>query len=146
MGLSLDDRVALSPNSAAILSQAIDEYRAAQRDAFGLLYREKQDMPNGTLEKEACFKEVAAICAHFSYSLLKFGDQLGELLTILTDLEVATAGYHRKKSWSWIKFWRRGVSRSRNMEHPNAGEYHKSGVIWLGIFINTDQAQVPDFP
>ncbi|KAB8261888.1 Fusaric acid resistance protein-like-domain-containing protein [Aspergillus pseudonomiae] len=121
LGLSLDDRVALSPNSAAILSQAIDEYRAAQRDAFGLLYREKQDMPNGTLEKEACFKEVAAICAHFSYSLLKFGEQLGELLTILTDLEVATAGYHRKKSWSWIKFWRRGVSRSRNMEHPNAG-------------------------
>ncbi|GAB1206318.1 hypothetical protein APSETT445_005003 [Aspergillus pseudonomiae] len=121
LGLSLDDRVALSPNSAAILSQAIDEYRAAQRDAFGLLYREKQDMPNGTLEKEACFKEVAAICAHFSYSLLKFGEQLGELLTILTDLEVATAGYHRKKSWSWIKFWQRGVSRSRNMEHPNAG-------------------------
>ncbi|GAB1196687.1 hypothetical protein APSETT444_005962 [Aspergillus pseudonomiae] len=122
LGLSLDDRVALSPNSAAILSQAIDEYRAAQRDAFGLLYREKQDMPNGTLEKEACFKEVAAICAHFSYSLLKFGEQLGELLTILTDLEVATAGYHRKKSWSWIKFWQRGVSRSRNMEHPNAGD------------------------
>ncbi|OGM42656.1 hypothetical protein ABOM_008427 [Aspergillus bombycis] len=119
LGLSLDDRVTLSPNSAAILSQAIEEYREAQREAFGLLYREKQDTPSGTFEKEACFKEVAAICAHFSYSLLKFGEQLGELLTILTDLQIATAGYHRKKSWSWIKFWRRDASRSRNIEHPN---------------------------
>ncbi|KAE8366597.1 Fusaric acid resistance protein-like-domain-containing protein [Aspergillus caelatus] len=121
LGLSLDNRVAMSHGSAAILTQAIEEYREAQREAFGLLYREKLDNSTGTFEQEAYFKEVAAICAHFSHSLLKFGEQLGELLTILADFEVTTAGYHRKKSWSWIKFWRRDPPRSRYMNHPNDG-------------------------
>lgn len=120
LGLSLDNRVAMSPGSPAILTQAIEEYREAQKEAFGRIYREKCDMSIDKFEKEAYFKEVAAICAHFSYSLLKYGEQLGELLTILTAFQVATAGYHRKKSWSWIKFWRRDPSRSQYLDRSNA--------------------------
>ncbi|GMF73170.1 unnamed protein product [Aspergillus oryzae] len=92
LGLSLDNRVAMSPGSPAILTQAIEEYREAQKEAFGRIYREKCDMSIDKFEKEAYFKELAAICAHFSYSLLKYGEQLGELLTILTAFQVATAG------------------------------------------------------
>lgn len=128
LGLSLDNRVAMSSGSPAILTQAIEEYRKAQKEAFGRIYREKCDMSIDTFEKEAYFKEVAAICAHFSYSLLKYGEQLGELLTILTAFQVATAGYHRKKSWSWIKFWRRDPSRSQYLDRSNAREYHNWGL------------------
>ncbi|KAE8378162.1 Fusaric acid resistance protein-like-domain-containing protein [Aspergillus bertholletiae] len=120
LGLSLDDRVAMDPSSTIILTQAIEDYRDAQREAFGLLFRDKSSMSMGTFDQEPYFKEVAAISSHFSYSLLKFSEQLRDLLTILIDLQVATAGYHTEKSWSWIKFWRRNPSWSWDMDHPNA--------------------------
>jgi hypothetical protein len=112
-----------------VLGQAVEKYQEAQTEAFTLLYREQEKTSSGAITHEACFQEIAAICAHFSHSLLKVSEQLRQLLLILGDLDAATHGEPKKRSWDWIQIWRRRHGRSYSSDHPNAGECHKPGFL-----------------
>lgn len=59
-----------------------------------------------TLETEADLEEVSASCGHFSFSLLKFGEQLKDLLAILDELQLESEEKPNGRSWNWLKFWR----------------------------------------
>lgn len=61
-----------------------------------------------THEAEADLEEVSASCGHYSFSLLEFGEQLRELLTILDELQLESEERPEGRSWKWLKFWQTG--------------------------------------
>ncbi|KAJ6141679.1 hypothetical protein N7470_010069 [Penicillium chermesinum] len=98
--VSVDSRLRIS------LDRALDLYRQRRREALKLLYQQTEAMRLKGPDAEADLEEISASCGHFSFSLLEFGEQLHELLTILDELQLETEERPNGRSWGWIKFWR----------------------------------------
>ena len=76
-----------------------------------------------TMELEADLEEVSASCGHFSFSLLSYGEELKELLTILDELQLETEERPNGRSWNWLKFWRRGGTEASDESTADAGRF-----------------------
>ncbi|KAH8434764.1 FUSC family protein [Aspergillus melleus] len=102
-----DFKVSVNSTFRTSLDRALELYRASRVEALNTIYRQKEVLKTQTLEVEADLEEVAASCGHFSFSLLEFGEQLKDLLTILDELQLEAEERPHGRSWSWLKFWRR---------------------------------------
>ncbi|KAF7589040.1 hypothetical protein BBP40_004828 [Aspergillus hancockii] len=122
-GLAPGNPSSVDPRSYMVLGQAIEKYQQAQNEAFALLYREQEESDIHATTHEACFHEIAAICAHFSHLLLKTSEQLRQLLLVLGDLEAATHGQPEERSWKWVQVWRRGHARGYSPNAESSSEY-----------------------
>jgi hypothetical protein len=76
----------------------------ARREALQAVYRHKIPQ-TGSVEVAADFEEVAASCGYFSSSLQDFAEDMVTFLDILEELK--DRRYPRRRSWKWVKFWRR---------------------------------------
>jgi len=59
------------------------------------------------MEVEADFEEVAASCGYFSFSLQDFAEEMEIYLETLDELKQEIDESPRRRSWTWLKFWRR---------------------------------------
>lgn len=76
-----------------------------------------------TVELSADLEEVSASCGHFSFSLLSFGEELQELLTILDELHLEADERPSGRSWNWLKFWRRGGPETNDGDELDTGKF-----------------------
>ncbi|THC89251.1 hypothetical protein EYZ11_011297 [Aspergillus tanneri] len=100
-------QVSVNSKFRTSLDRALELYRESRESALNTIYRHKEVLKIRTLEVEADLEEVSASCGHFSFSLLEFGEQLKDLLTILDELQLEAEERPNGRSWSWLKFWRR---------------------------------------
>lgn len=89
------------------LVQAIQLYSNARQEALALLYKKKDLRAARPREVEADFEEVAASCGYFSFSLQDFAEEMKVYLDILDELKQQVDESPRRRSWTWLKFWRR---------------------------------------
>lgn len=89
------------------LDRALELYRESRKKTLKSLYQQTETMKLKTHEAEADLEEVSASCGHYSFSLLEFGEQLRELLTILDELQLESEERPGGRSWKWLKFWRK---------------------------------------
>ncbi|RAL05057.1 WD40 repeat-like protein [Aspergillus ibericus CBS 121593] len=104
-----DLRVSVNSRYRTSLDRALELYRDSREEALKTIYRQREVMGVQTLEVEADLEEVSASCGHFSFSLLEFGEQLKELLTILDELQLESEERPAGRSWGWLKIWRWGT-------------------------------------
>lgn len=123
------------------LDRALDLYRESRQKTLKALYQQTDAMKLKTHEAEADLEEVSASCGHYSFSLLEFGEQLHELLTILDELQLESEERPEGRSWNWLKFWRRN-----DANNLDAGEYIclLSNDIGDGIHSSLPESTGPD--
>ena len=90
----------------------------ARREALIMVYRNKVPSKTGSLEVAADFEEVAASCGYFSSSLQDFAEDMVSFLDILEELKDNVNRSPRKRTWNWLKFWRRW---SKSKKHDDSG-------------------------
>lgn len=111
------------------LDRALDLYKESREKTLAALYQQKETMKLKTREAEADLEEVTASCGHFSFSLLEFGEQLREMLSILDELQLEVEERPHGRTWSWLKVWQ----WSRNTDTAKIASFH------AGTYISTYQ-------
>jgi hypothetical protein len=104
-GPAPDYKVSFNSRHQISLVRALGLYRMARKEALTSISRHKSFTKIRALKSEADFEEIFASCAHFSFSLLEFGEQLKDLLAILDQLQLEAEECPQGKSWNWLKFW-----------------------------------------
>lgn len=79
----------------------------ARKEALASVYRNKIPTKTGSMAVAADFEEVAASCGYFSSSLQDFAEDMVTFLDVLDDLKENAKRYPRKRTWRWLKFWRK---------------------------------------
>ncbi|KGO43528.1 Transcriptional coactivator SAGA-type complex, Ada1/Tada1 [Penicillium expansum] len=102
------------------LDRALDLYKESREKTLAALYQQKETMKLKTREAEADLEEVTASCGHFSFSLLEFGEQLREMLSILDELQLEVEERPHGRTWSWLKVWQ----WSRNTDTAKIASFH----------------------
>ncbi|KAL4801414.1 transcriptional regulator of RNA polII, SAGA, subunit-domain-containing protein [Aspergillus unguis] len=118
-------KVSVDSRFRTSLDRALELYVASREEALKTIYRQKEIFRIKGLEIEADLEEVAASCGHFSFSLLEFGEQLKELLTILDDLQLESEERPSGRSWNWLKFWRKGDLERRKKFSDTESDFSK---------------------
>ncbi|KAJ5169325.1 Brefeldin A-sensitivity protein 4 [Penicillium coprophilum] len=98
-------RVSVNGRLRISLDRALDLYKESRQATLASLYQQKETMKLKTREAEADLEEVSASCSHFSFSLLEFGEQLKEMLSILDELQLEVEERPNGRTWSWLKVW-----------------------------------------
>ncbi|KAJ5783486.1 uncharacterized protein N7518_009163 [Penicillium psychrosexuale] len=111
-GPAPDYKVSVNGRLRISLDRALDLYKQSREKTLATLYQQKETMKLKSREAEADLEEVSASCGHFSFSLLEFGEQLREMLSILDELQLEVEERPNGRTWSWLKVWR----WSRNAE------------------------------
>ncbi|KAJ5815323.1 hypothetical protein N7474_007100 [Penicillium riverlandense] len=104
-GLAPDYKVSVDSRLQTSLSRALHLYRESREKTLTVLYQQKEVMNLQSHDAAADLEEVSASCAHFSFSLLEFGEQLHDLLLILDELQLEVEERPNGRSWNWLKFW-----------------------------------------
>ncbi|KAF2200828.1 hypothetical protein GQ43DRAFT_449238 [Delitschia confertaspora ATCC 74209] len=93
------------------LLEANELFVTARKEALAAVYKNKAPSKSGSVEIAADFEEVAASCAYFSHSLQDFAEDMITFLDILEELKESINPVQRKRTWNWLKFWRRWGSK-----------------------------------
>ncbi|KAJ4303787.1 hypothetical protein N0V90_002688 [Kalmusia sp. IMI 367209] len=89
------------------LIDAIALFINARKEALAVVYQNKVPNKTGSVEVAADFEEVAASCGYFASSLQDFAEDMVTFLDVLEQLKEDAKRYPRKRTWDWLKFWRR---------------------------------------
>ncbi|KAM5479076.1 hypothetical protein McanMca71_007104 [Microsporum canis] len=116
-GPAPDFKVTVNSKFRTSLDRALELYRSSRNDALNIIYNQKDVIMAGgkPLGVEADLEEVAASCGHFSFSLLEFGEQLKEFLSILDKLQLEAEERPNGRSWRWINPWASKPSEDTNI-------------------------------
>lgn len=79
----------------------------ARKEALASVYKNKIPSKTGSVAIAADFEEVAASCGYFSSSLQDFTEDMVTFLDVLDELKDCAKQWPRKRTWEWLKFWRR---------------------------------------
>lgn len=82
-------------------------FNHARKEALASVYRNKIPTKTGSVAVAADFEEVAASCGYFSSSLQDFTEDMVTFLDVLDELKDSAKRWPRKRTWNWLKFWRR---------------------------------------
>jgi hypothetical protein len=139
-------RVSVNGRLRISLDRALDLYKESRETTLAALYQQQEAMKLKTREAEADLEEVSASCGHFSFSLLEFGEQLREMLSILDELQLEVEERPNGRTWSWLKVWQ----WSRNTEavkiaSSGDGTYTFTYLSLIcGYHVNPLHKQLPD--
>jgi len=89
------------------LVDAKNLFSGARREALETLYKNRALAKTWSPEVAADYEEVAASCGHFSSSLQDFAEDTITYLDILEELREEIEWSPRKRSWKWLRFWRK---------------------------------------
>ncbi|KAF3896960.1 Actin cortical patch component [Trichophyton interdigitale] len=123
-GPAPDYKVTVNNKFRTSLERALDLYRHARNDALNIIYSQKDLIlaKGKPLGVEADLEEVAASCGHFSFSLLEFGEQLKEFLTILDQLQLEADERPNGRTWRWIMPWTSDREQDENIGSLDSGD------------------------
>ncbi|EGE03396.1 hypothetical protein TEQG_02432 [Trichophyton equinum CBS 127.97] len=123
-GPAPDYKVTVNNKFRTSLERALDLYRHARNDALNIVYSQKDLIlaKGKPLGVEADLEEVAASCGHFSFSLLEFGEQLKEFLTILDQLQLEADERPNGRTWRWIMPWTSDREQDENIGSLDSGD------------------------
>lgn len=94
--------------SAGVRNRTKADHSSSPRAGFPTTFNE---------ESFADVEEVAAVCGHFSFSLLDFAEDILAYLSALDDLQAEMKNPQR--SWNWlIPRWRKIDTKAETMERP----------------------------
>jgi hypothetical protein len=79
----------------------------ARKEALALVYKNKVPDKTRSVSVAADFEEVAASCGYFSSSLEDFAEDMVTFLDVLEELKENAKQFPRKRTWGWLKFWRK---------------------------------------
>jgi hypothetical protein len=97
-----------------------------------VLYQQKEVMNLQSHDAAADLEEVSASCAHFSFSLLEFGEQLHDLLLILDELQLEVEERPNGRSWNWLKFWMWSKGKEADtIGNFTIGTYMPEDIQWV---------------
>ncbi|KAF2195504.1 hypothetical protein K469DRAFT_734121 [Zopfia rhizophila CBS 207.26] len=99
--------LAINEHFRSSLVEASELFTTARKEALAMVYKNKIPSRTGSMEVAADFEEVAASCGHFSSSLQDFAEDMVTFLDILEELKENTMHYPRRRTWNWLKFWRK---------------------------------------
>ncbi|KAJ4347011.1 uncharacterized protein N0V89_010945 [Didymosphaeria variabile] len=108
-------------------------FKGARKEALATVYQNKITTSTGSLEVAADFEEVAASCGYFSSSLQDFAEDMVTFLDVLEELKDNAKCSPRKRSWTWLKFWRKwSWYRSSKLtdDAENTGLLDDRGDLW----------------
>ncbi|KAL2148373.1 hypothetical protein VTH82DRAFT_2293 [Thermothelomyces myriococcoides] len=111
-GEAPDHNITINPHFRHSLADALSLFNEARANALQELYRNLELDRTRSQTLQADFEEVAAACGHFSFSLQTFGEEMQKYLDVLEDLKFAHD--HPKRSWDWLKWWRKGRKSAHN--------------------------------
>ncbi|KAF2495118.1 hypothetical protein BU16DRAFT_486353 [Lophium mytilinum] len=89
------------------LVDANDLFASARKEALALVYKNKIPENASSVEVAADYEEVAASCGYFSSSLQDFAEDMIVYLDILEELKENRTRSPRRRTWNWLKFWRK---------------------------------------
>lgn len=101
----------------------------ARKEALESLYKHRTLAKTWSAEVAADYEEVAASCGHFSSSLQDFADDVILYLDILEEWQEEIDTKPRKRSWNWLRFWRKFRKGKSKMNG-------KCNVSYLVVFVN----------
>lgn len=102
-----DYEMAINEHFRHSLIDATALFVNARKEALSAVYLNKMPDKTGSVEVAADFEEVAASCGYFSSSLQDFAEDMVTFLDMLEQLKENAKRYPRKRTWQWMKFWRR---------------------------------------
>ena len=118
-------KIAVDPQFRSSLTDAIALYSNARKEALTSLYRAKDLSVSRATASEADFEEVAASCGYFSFSLQDFAEEMKTYLDILDELKgEVDRPFFQKRSWNWLKFWRRRLKQHHGSKDGSDPENH----------------------
>ena len=128
------------------LDRALDLYKESRATTLAALYQQQEAMKLKTREAEADLEEVSASCGHFSFSLLEFGEQLREMLSILDELQLEVEERPNGRTWSWLKVWQwsRNTDAAKKAFSDDGTYISTYQSLICGCHINSLQKQLPD--
>ena len=100
----------------------------ARKEALATVYQNKMTTKTGSIEVAADFEEVAASCGYFTSSLQDFAEDMVTFLDALEQLKDNAKRYPRKRSWTWLKFWREWRWFKKLNSNEDAGESLRSFI------------------
>ncbi|KAF2436162.1 hypothetical protein EJ08DRAFT_655855 [Tothia fuscella] len=113
-----ENQIIVNPNFSQSLFDAKTLFQSARRVALEVLYKERTMASSWSPEVAANYEEVAASCGHFSSSLQDFAEDTIEYIDILEQLQEEIEWEPRKRSWKWLRFWRKQDGRRlRTAQH-----------------------------
>ncbi|EFQ98979.1 hypothetical protein MGYG_01989 [Nannizzia gypsea CBS 118893] len=123
-GPAPDFKVTVNIKFRTSLERALELYRHARNDALNIIYSQKDLIlaKGKPLGVEADLEEVAASCGHFSFSLLEFGEQLKEFLSILDQLQLEAEERPNGRTWRWIMPWASQHEQNANIGPLDTGD------------------------
>lgn len=101
-------------------------FLSARKEALATVYQNKITTKTGSLEVAADFEEVAASCGYFSSSLQDFAEDMVTFLDILEQLKENAKCHPRKRSWTWLKFWRKWSWFNHSEPNVDSGKAQKN--------------------
>ncbi|SPQ22265.1 3dc7af59-1cba-4398-876a-a24c7160b213 [Thermothielavioides terrestris] len=110
-GAAPDYVITVNDHFRQSLTDALSLFNEARTRALQELYRTLELDRTRSESGQADFEEVAAACGHFAFSLQTFGEEMQKYLDVLDDLKFANE--HRKRTWHWLEWWRRGQQQGR---------------------------------
>lgn len=107
--------VCVNENFKLSVQAALRLFNSARRTALEELYKAIELERSRPESVQADYEEVAAACGHFSFTLLSLGDEMQKYLDALEELKDATE--ENKRSWNFLKIWRRFQFGSKSTEN-----------------------------
>lgn len=98
------------------LKDALVLYDEARGNALRDLYKSIELGRSRSEKIQADIEEVAAACGHFSFSLQAVAEEMDLYLEVLEDLK--HMALHSKRSWEWLKFWKRFGRSKKKRQFP----------------------------
>lgn len=138
-------RIAYNPHFSSSLSEALELYTKARKEALALLYKNKELNTKRPMEIQADFEEVAASCGYFSFSLQDFATEMKAYLAILEELKVETEHRPAGRTWMWLRLWRSGTPTPADPCHDPGMLPHivHRGESLTGVERDIPEADVP---
>jgi hypothetical protein len=98
------------------LVDANEMFASARKEALALVYKNKIPENTNSVEVAADYEEVAASCGYFSSSLQDFAEDMVVYLDILEELKENRTRSPRRRTWNWLKFWRKWGQKGKSSQ------------------------------
>jgi hypothetical protein len=120
----------------------------ARREALSIVYKNRIPPKAGSASVAADYEEVAASCGYFSSSLQDFAEDMVTFLDILEELKTNVNSYPRRRTWTWLNFWRVGRTKQSGDDSGLFNRCIKIGAKPLTLvefesLINEGETQTP---
>ena len=115
--------ITFNENFARSLADAKDLFITARHDALKTLYTQRITIKDRAPDVDADIEEVAASCGHFSSCLEDFAEDTVAYLEVLQDLKSVLNDNDFRRTWNWMKFWRKKSPSERQARDD--GKEHK---------------------